>query len=546
MPAAGTVLPVGQAQLLTVNVAPTTNYNAASDSVAINVDSAVDLVVQSVTPPPAAPALTAGQTVVVSWTDANTGTATANGPWVDTVYLATDPQGDNLTTLGNFPFTGALAAGASIVRTQQVVLPQTAGTYWFTVTTNSTHAVSEPSGFGNNTTVAGSSTVVNPILLPDLVVTSLTPPPNGVFSGTSVPISFIVKNQGPSATSVPVWQDWVILSQDPTLAQTYQGQLNGTGPGGDQTLNNQPIIQGFQNPSFLAPGQSYQQNVNVTLPITAQGIWYVYVVPDGTGLHHPFAMPEVSRTDKLAMSSGFTVTLSPFADLAVTSVQAPAENFSGQSTTVKWTVANQGTARTSVTSWDDEVYMSPDPTFDSNARALGAFPHNGALGVGASYTQSEAVTLPVGVSGPFYFLVQTDVNGAVFQDGSTANDVAATPAAVTVNLIAATRPVGRTVRGPRRRLGRPWHHVHLRHLEHRRRRDAEQRLGGQLLPLAHAGFQREHGNSDRAAKPGRIPVRRHQRVEHGHRDDPQRRQWRLLRPGERRQPERRFRAEQDE
>ena len=307
-------------------------------------DSAVDLVVQSVTPPPAAPALTAGQTVVVSWTDANIGTATANGPWVDTVYLATDPQGDNLTTLGNFTFTGSLAAGASIVRTQQVVLPQTAGTYWFTVTTNSTHAVSEPSGFGNNTRVAGSSTVVNPILLPDLVVTSLTPPPNGVFSGTSVPISFIVKNQGPGATSVPVWQDWVIVSQDPTLAQTYQGQLNGIGPGGDQTLNNQPIIQGFQNPSFLAPGQSYQQNVNVTLPITAQGIWYVYVVPDGTGLHHPFAMPEVSRTDKLAMSSGFTVTLSPFADLAVTSVQAPAENFSGQSATVKWTVANQGTA----------------------------------------------------------------------------------------------------------------------------------------------------------------------------------------------------------
>ena len=264
---------------------------------------------------------------------------------------------------------------------------------------------------------------MNPILLPDLVVTSLTPPPNGVFSGTSVPISFDVKNQGPGATSVPVWTDWVIVSQDPTLAQTYQGQLNGTGPGGDQTLNNQPIIQGFSNPSYLAPGQSYQQNVNVTLPITAQGIWYVYVVPDGTGAHHPFAMAEVSRTDKLAMSSGFTVALSPYPVLAVSSVQAPSQNFSGQSATVSWTVANQGTAPTAATSWDDEVYISPNPTLDSSATPIGEFPHNGSLAVGGHYTQSATITLPVGVSGPFYFLVRTDVAGVVFQDGVTTGNV---------------------------------------------------------------------------------------------------------------------------
>src|SRR6185437_9770353 len=139
---------------------------------------------------------------------------------------------------------------------------------------------------------------------------------------------------------------WVILSQDPTLAQTYQGQLNGRGPGGDQTLNNQPIIEGFVNPSYLGVGQSYEQNVDVTLPLTAQGTWYVYVVPDGTGAHHPFAMTEESRTDKLAMSPGFSVTLSPPPDLAVTAVQAPAENFSGQPMNLTWTVANQGTGPT--------------------------------------------------------------------------------------------------------------------------------------------------------------------------------------------------------
>ena len=59
------------------------------------------------------------------------------------------------------------------------------------------------------------------------------------------------------------------------------------------------------------------------LPISAQGTWYVYVVPDGTGGNHPFTMPEASRTDKLAISAGFSVTLSPPPDLAVTNVEAP-------------------------------------------------------------------------------------------------------------------------------------------------------------------------------------------------------------------------------
>ena len=42
-----------------------------------------------------------------------------------------------------------------------------------------------------------------------------------------------------------------------------------------------------------------------------QGVWYVYVVPDGLGYGYPFAMAEVSRTDKLSLSAGFSVTLRP-------------------------------------------------------------------------------------------------------------------------------------------------------------------------------------------------------------------------------------------
>ncbi len=375
-----------------------------------------------------------GGTALVSWTDVNNGTATATGPWFDNVYTVSNSKGDNPQLLGSFEFDANLAIGASMQVTQPVTLPQTSGQQWFMVTTNATQRVPEGNNYGNDSTVATSPIQIAPVPLPDLVVSSITPPPNGVLSGASVPLSFVVTNQGQAPTSVPVWQDWVILSQDPNLAATYQGQLNPTGPGGDQTLNNQPVILGFNNPSYLTVGSSYQQTVNVPLPISAQGVWYVYVVPDGTGFHHPFSMPEESRTDKLARSAAFNVTLSPPPELIVSNVKAPAQNFSGQPMQVSWTVTNSGTGPTAATAWTDAVYMSTKQTLDSSAVLLGSFSHQGALPVNGSYTKNESVTLPVGVSGQFYFIVKTDLNSQVFQNGQTSGNVASTTVAETVNL----------------------------------------------------------------------------------------------------------------
>ncbi len=100
--------------------------------------------------------------------------------------------------------------------------------------------------------------------------------------------------------------------------------------------------------------------MNLTLPLTAVGTWYVYVVPDGTGKFIPFSMRELSRADKIAISAGFTVNLTPAPALLVTSVAAPSQDFSGQPMKLSWTVANQGTGPTVATNWSDAVYMSSD------------------------------------------------------------------------------------------------------------------------------------------------------------------------------------------
>ncbi len=402
--------------------ATASNDIAVSSALALTVPPSPDLVVTDITSPAAA---LDGAQVVVSWMDVNKGQVTATGPWVDNIYAATDAQGDNPTLLRTFTYPGSLAPGASVQLSKPVNLPTTSGTYWLVVTTNANGAVPEGPGTANNTTVASSSISVTPELLPDLVVETITRPPNGVLGGASVPITFLVTNQGGAPTSQPVWHDQVILSQDPDLLDAYDGT-------NDTILLNQPVVVAFTNPSYLGPGESYQQAVNVTLPINAEGTWYVYVVPDSSD-YAPGSMTEISRTDKLARSDGFNVGLTPPADLTVTSVQAPAEDFSGQPMTMTWTVANNGTGPTSANNWIDAVYMSATPTLSADAQPLATFNHFGSLAAGSSYTDAETVTLPVGVSGPFYFLVKTDLDGIVFENGAT-GDVGTTTSASIVNL----------------------------------------------------------------------------------------------------------------
>ena len=134
-----------------------------------------------------------------------------------------------------------------------------------------------------------------------------------------------------------------------------------------------------------------------------------------------------------------------------TKVVAPSQAFSGQPETLSWTVANQGAGATNASQWEDDVYMSASQSLDTSAILLGKFNHQSTLQPGGGYTDTETVTLPVGVSGPFYFIVQSDGGGSNFEAGARANNVQSTAAATDVHL---TPPPDLEVSVRRRR--RPW------------------------------------------------------------------------------------------
>ena len=347
------------------------NNNRLSRAIDLTLPPLPDLVVEDLVVP--VTGLT-GADVTISWTDRNQGTATATGSWVDRVFLSTDSvlQVGVDPVLGSFPIDGPLSAGASVNRSQLIHLPDDVGQYHIFVVTDFFGSVPEGPGDANNVTISAAPINVQQAPLPDLVVTSITPPTDGVFSGQTVDITFVVTNQGTAATQAPTWSDFVLISQSPDL--TFGG-YQGSGLD-DQLIANEPFQAiGFVNPSYLEAGQSYTQTVQLTLPVGASGPWHVYVAADALGVHSVRFQPCKSWT---------TATISAVAprltsrSLRLQIYKSPpsrrqAQAFSGQATTLSWTVANAGTGSTPGDKWSDHVFISTDAVLDAGDVFLGAF-----------------------------------------------------------------------------------------------------------------------------------------------------------------------------
>jgi hypothetical protein len=85
----------------------------------------------------------------------------------------------------------------------------------------------------------------------------------------------------------------------------------------------------------------------------------------------------------------------------------------------------------------DDVYLSLDRTLDTSDTLLASIPNTTYLAPGASYQSSATVTLPQGISGPYYIIVFTNASGATGVHGGNtivASEVtASTPFPVTLS-----------------------------------------------------------------------------------------------------------------
>ncbi|MGV3772119.1 MAG: CARDB domain-containing protein [Verrucomicrobiales bacterium] len=97
-----------------------------------------------------------GGSMNVSWIVKNEGIATANGPWVDRVYIATSQDGAGLQSVGQFFRTTSVAVGESYERSAIIALPFNPGNFYLMVITDAAEAVEE--GAERNNTALSTST----------------------------------------------------------------------------------------------------------------------------------------------------------------------------------------------------------------------------------------------------------------------------------------------------------------------------------------------------------------------------------------------------
>ena len=348
----------------------------------------------------------AGQPTVISWTVANQGTGTTlNTIWNDEVYLSPTANfvKTNSTSIGAFTHTGALLVGESYMQTQNIAIPNTTqGNYYVFVLTDANNNVEE-CGTANDNNVGGSSTILNiSNSLPDLTVSNFAFA-NSLFGGQGVNVTWTVTNSGNAAAQNSSWGDSVYFSTNATLDE------------------NDRILADVITNGPLNVGASYTKSAALTLPIVSPGSYYLILKTDNGNFVFE-GLGENNNTRNLA----FPITAPPV-DLQVTAVNAPATANSGQTMTVNWTVANNGTDQTIGSQWADAVVLSLDQIDDPTDRVIGYAQHEGILNGGASYNATTDVFVPSGLAGQYYIFIRADRNNQLAESSETNNSSSPKP-----------------------------------------------------------------------------------------------------------------------
>lgn len=338
---------------------------------------APDLFVTSATAPSTA---IAGETIALSWTVTNQGTATASADWTDVVYASNDEILDASDTFLTSRFISSqtpLAVGESYTISENFLLQGTTPqTRYLLFAADSFRRQSETNETNNVRAVPIS------ISAPDLTITATAP--STAITGETIAVSWTVTNQG-AVTAPTDWNDAIYASNDEILDAS------------DTFLTSRFISS--QTP--LAAGESYTISENLLLRGTTPQTRYLLFAAD--------SFQEQGETDETNNVRAVPIALSA-PDLIVSAATAPTTAASaGDSLQISWTVTNQGTIAAPA-DWSDYIYLSDDDQFDNSDRFISSrfAGSNTPLAAGASYSATQTVTLPNTTVGNRYLLFVAD------------------------------------------------------------------------------------------------------------------------------------------
>jgi parallel beta-helix repeat protein len=236
--------------------------------------------------------------------------------------------------------------------------------------------------------------------LPDLIVTNVQAP-KSTFTGQEIEVTWNVKNQGLGSTINQPWRDHITLSIDSTMEDDFY------------TLGNE------SNMTYLEPGQSYSRKAKFKLPDYKDGLFTVFA---RTNYWTPILETD-NNNNVLGSLKPTMVSLAPVPDLYVSDIYAPTDFFSEDTVTVSWKVINKGKWHTSGLSWSDRIYLAKDFD-DPGKKNIGDFYYKGdTLKPGQAYTATMRVAIPQAIYGKYFFFVETDNSGRIYEHAYDGNNV---------------------------------------------------------------------------------------------------------------------------
>jgi subtilase family serine protease len=231
------------------------------------------------------------------------------------------------------------------------------------------------------------------ITAPDLTPTALVGP-SSATPQQLIEVWWTVQNQG-AGIAWPSWYDQIYLSTDVVWDNSDTALTYAT------------------RPFAVEPDGSYTLTVAATIPNVSAGSYYLLVRTDVNG--NVYESNEANNVRPMPI-------LIVIPDLTPTALVAASEAAPQQQVEMSWTVKNQG-AGSALPSWSDNLYLSTDNVWDGQDTPLGYWTRNEALAAGASYTQTQRITLPNVQVGSFYLILRTDGGGNLYESNEANNEI---------------------------------------------------------------------------------------------------------------------------
>jgi subtilase family serine protease len=363
-----------------------TNENNNIKAIRVEVN-APDLIVESASAPTSA---ALGEQITVNWQVTNQGSVTASADWYDYIYLSDDQiwdSSDQYITYKGASDNTPLASNTSYSATQNLIIPTyvKAGNRYLLFFADRDRSQGETNENNNVKAVPITLTA------PDLVVTNASAGNTSAVPGSTLELSYTVKNQG-QISAEQDWYDRIYLSDD-AIYDNSDYQLYYFHSTDAET-------------SLAVDGTYTVNNISVKLPDNAlgqPGSRYLLFVTD--------ADRNQSETNENNNVTAIPLTITgDNPDLQVITATVPEVVTTQQTVSVSWTVKNTGTlaAENWHGGWYDGVYISSDSTLDANDTSLNSYWVSTPLAVNGEYSLTGNITIPQERTGSQYLLFATD------------------------------------------------------------------------------------------------------------------------------------------